>query len=128
VIKPPHAPEGVQSEFGDASDLIPGAVFRFVEEDVWRVVYETHGCCCGDGPWECAYCRAEHDVIYGDEPEPSFDRRGHLYTEHEAITWSGLDAPDEVEFILAPTKTEKASLMLTLPHLEPAKEQDNARS
>ena len=37
MIRPPHAPEGVRSAFGYASDLTPGALFRFVGGARWHV-------------------------------------------------------------------------------------------
>ena len=127
MIRPPHAPAGVRSEFGYASDLIPGALFRFVDAARWYVVYDTHCCGCGDGPWSCGHCRAEHDVLYGDAREANHDKHGQLLTEHEALTWDGFDPPEEVEFILAPAPEEKAALLATSPNSKPWQEKSNDR-
>jgi hypothetical protein len=122
VIEPPHAPAGVPSEFGCARDLIPGALFRFADGDEWFSVYATFGCGCGAGPWECAGCQGQYEVLYGRAPHASFDKHGYLETEHDAICWEGFEEPPEVEFVLTPSKKEKADLLSALSDPNPTKE------
>jgi len=130
VIEPPQAPEGVRSEFGFASDLVPGVLFRFVDGDVWFQVYDTFGCACGEGPWECIGCRGEQQVDYGRIPDPTRDyESGAVFCDGETITWNGFERPPEVEYVWRPTEKEKAELLgSTLPKtLTPSESESDDR-
>jgi hypothetical protein len=118
-------------EYGnDAQSLAPGDLFRFEGEEQWFLVYDTYGCCCGDGPWECGACRSEHAVVYGTDPNPTFDyKSGEPFGPTDAIQWEGFDDIPCVEVIRDASEIEKAELLHpALPSPNPnSRSETNAR-